>query len=255
MDPVARLLASEVILELHALLWTKGRLNFGEWDGGWSCREHAVSVASLLTLDGAAVFLRHGRCMFVQGPSGERAPVALGQEASRRVGHSWAWVEGLGDLDVSPRLREGQDRWRPLVTDVGVVGERWPVDGITTTVAICDNRQSYENAIAVATYAEDVATAVYWAERQEPFTVEMLVDGVRYLNSPLTSKIKVIAGEDVYIKLVAHLRGVFAAERQPLRTVSVGKAWRIIGEINDDETGKLLADLTGAIDERARRAR
>lgn len=50
-DAVERLVRSNVVDELHALLWVQPRVNRGELDLGWSCREHAASIDALLTLN------------------------------------------------------------------------------------------------------------------------------------------------------------------------------------------------------------
>jgi len=82
MDQVDRLLGSRVVDELHALVWTRPIVNRGTFDPGWSCREHAASIAALLTLEGVPVHLRHGRCMFIQGAAGNNPPICYGQESS-----------------------------------------------------------------------------------------------------------------------------------------------------------------------------
>ena len=77
------LLDDGLVDELHGFLWTEPFANKGTPDDGWSCRDHAVVVGRLLRSAGAEVRIRHGRCMFVQGPGAHGAPpVGIGPEGS-----------------------------------------------------------------------------------------------------------------------------------------------------------------------------
>lgn len=236
-------LSHEVIDELHCLVWDKPRLNRGEYDPGWSCRDHAVAMAAIICLDGQTVSLRHGRCYFIQGGSEIGPPVAIGQESSSSSGHTWNWVNGFGDFDVSPRLNERAGPWRPIYAPFGIIGSTWAVCDMPTDTVVCQSRREYENAIATATHFHDAGRAVYWVEREEPFRPELLVNAIVHVDSPRTRRIIELAGENAYVKLVAHLRGICAGDRRSLATVSFARAWTRIGEISESEAYKLVQAL------------
>ena len=251
MEHVDQLLAGPAVGELHALLWTKPRVNKGKFDPGWSCREHAAAIAALLTLEGVHVRIRHGRSVFMQGATGNAPPVGFGQEASDgfdpRPRHTWTWVDGLGDLDVSPRLQERLDRWRPLDTRFGILGSTWPVTGLQTDAVVCTTRADYENAVNRASHLRDAGRAIYLVEREEPFEPGLLIDGRTRLDSPLTPQVMASAGPNGYVKLVVHVRGVLAGQRRSLASVSFGRAWQLIGQIPDREADALVQDLEAAL--------
>ena len=242
-EQVDRLLGAGAVEELHSLTWGKPKVNRGEYDPGWSCREHAVAVAALASLAGHIARVRHGRCMFAQGASGDYPPVIKGQDSSSPSGHSWTWIDGFGNLDASPRLRERDRQWRPLDTDFGIVGTTWPVRGLHTRVFFGTKRQNYENAIALATHFPDAGAAIYCLEREDDFRPDMLTDGANYINSPLTSRIIENAGPNAYVKMIVHIRRVLSGERRSLATVSFWRAWRFIGEISDEEAEDLAQSL------------
>lgn len=246
-DVVEQLLRSRAINELHALLWAKPKVNQGEYDLGWSCREHAASIAALLTLRGVSVRLRHGRCAFVQGGTGNAPPVAITQQPALRPGHTWAWADGFGDMDVSPRLRIVIGRWRPLDAPFGVVGGIWPVASLPTDAFVLTSKMEYEYRFNEATHLRDAGRAVYLVQREEPFEPGILVDGATRLNSPLTARVIAAAGPAAYMKLIVHVRGLLAGQRKSLSTVSFGRAWQVIGEIPQDVADALIVDLNTAL--------
>ena len=170
------LLDAGLVDELHALLWTEPFANKGTPDDGWSGRDHAVVVGHLLRSAGADVRIRHGRCMFVQGPGADGAPpVGIGQEGTSRVGHTWLHAAGLGDVDLSPRLGSAQPPWVP-VDSPGVIGSTW-VAGRETGFSMTTHLREYEAAIGRATGATDRLHAVYLMERDEPYTAQTGAQG------------------------------------------------------------------------------
>jgi hypothetical protein len=174
--------------ELHGLLWTAPFANKGTPDDGWSCRDHAVVVGHLLRSAGADVRIRHGRCMFVQGPGADGAPpVGIGQEGSSRVGHTWLYAADLGDVDLSPRLQAAQPPWVP-VRSPGVVGSSW-VAGRATAFSVTTHLREYEAAIGRATGATGELQAVYLMEREEPYTDAVGRKGLSWANSRVSLRL------------------------------------------------------------------
>lgn len=237
-------LLDAAVPELNALAWLNAFNNSadrGRWDPGWSCRDHAVTLAALLTARGAAAQVIHGSSVYVQGPTSRgEDPVGLGNVLEQGGGHTWAYVPALGTIDASPRLGDRVQTWRPLPA-TGLVGAEWQVTGLTTQVVFVDSAQSYQQAVDASTQAVDTATAIYWPKEVEPFQAGML--DVGYIDSPLAHRLTDVAGPDCYIKLTAHLLGVYQRVRRPLVRVSQRKAWRFLNEVNQE----LIDELTQAI--------
>jgi len=227
-DLARSLLDAGLVDELHAFLWTEPFANKGTPDDGWSGRDHAVVVGHLLRGAGAEVRIRHGRCMFVQGPGSDGAPpVGIGQEGASRVGHAWLAVSGLGDVDLSPRLTTAQPPWVP-VQSPGVVGSSW-VAGRATAFSVTTHLRAYEAAIARATGATDELQAVYLMEREEPYTAAIGRGGLSWANSRVSLRLLERGlPDDLYLRFAAHLAGVRAGDRRPLRGISHNKAWKIL---------------------------
>ena len=220
-----------VLDELHAFLWTDPFFNQGTMDAGWSCRDHAVVVGQFLVDAGAHVTVRHGKCMFVQGPTQDGAPpVGLGQDVDPRAGgHTWLSIEGLGDVDLSPRLNIRESRWRP-VESTGVVGSSWLAEA-PSRFTVTGSLQEYDEEIARATHVLDERHAIYFSRREEPFANEIARSGLSWADSRVSLRL-LDRGQpdDLYVRFARHLRGILSDERSPLRHLSRNKAWTILAE-------------------------
>lgn len=214
--------------ELHAFLWTEPFSDRGTPDDGWASRDHVVVVGALLRTLGAEVRIRHGRCMFVRGPSsGGKLPVGIGQEGSARAGHAWLLVEGLGDVDLSPRLASSQPPWT-AVDSPGIVGSAWIAPREASFEATTELVE-YTAAIERATQATDELRAIYHIHREEPYDDVIAGRGLSWASSRVSQRLRARGlAEDVYGRFATHLRGLRAGRRQPLRGVSTNKAWAIL---------------------------
>lgn len=144
-DRVNEILHSKALADLHALAWIETFFNKrdGNWDPGWSCRDHSVVLAALLTAKRIEARVVHGLTMFVQGPTTDGAPaVGNGNDPAAGGGHSWVQVPGFGTVDVSPRLSERLDDWRPLPVEGGLIGGDWSIPRTTTHVARSATRRT-----------------------------------------------------------------------------------------------------------------
>ena len=225
-DLTQALLDPALVDELHAFLWTEPFSNRGTPDDGWSSRDHVVVVGALLRTLGAEVRIRHGRCMFVQGPgSGGAPPVGIGQEGSARVGHAWLLVAGLGDVDLSPRLASSSPR------------------GPASTARASSARPGSRRASELRDHAELVeymaaierARARRRAAGRVPHPARGALrrrrrrEGLSWANSRVSQRLLARGlPEDLYRRFAAHLLGLRAGHRQPLRGISPNKAWAIV---------------------------
>jgi hypothetical protein len=244
-ERVNEVLGSKARADLHALLQIEPFYNSQAraWDAGWSCRDHSVVLAALLTAEGVKAQVVHGNTAFVQGSTPDGEP-SMGTGLG---GHSWLRVPAFGTVDISPRLSERSSNehfrhWRPLPVDGGLIGEQWDISGMKSLVVLVDSAAQYEQAYAVASHASESAVAIYWPQKVVDFSPDML-DG-KYIDSPLTHRFVPIAGADGYVKLAAHLYGVSRDIRPPLARISQRKAWRFIAEIDPE----VLREFQGALD-------
>ena len=190
-------------------------------------------LLQLLSRLGADVRIRHGKCMFVQGPGADGASaVGIGQEGASRANHTWVAVAGVGDVDLSPKLAARQPPWRP-VRSTGVVGSRL-VAQRPALFAMTAKLGAYDAAIARATNATDQLQAVYLMRREEPFTADIAQAGLSWANSRVSLRLLERGlPDDLYVRFAAHLLGLLADERRPLRDISRNRAWTILAEDRD----------------------
>lgn len=223
-----RLHDPRLIGELHHLLWVDSFQNRGGFDHGWMCRDHALVISQFLQLHGVPARIRHGKCMFVQGPSADgQPPVGNGQDVSDPEGHTWVFAEGLGDVDLSPKLRERLGSWRPLES-VGVVGSCLSAPG-PARFQLVNNLRDYERAIAQATHRPDEMTAIYYLAAEEPLTQAIVSQGLRWPNSRASLRLrKRHVPDDAYARLARHLFGLVSGERRPLSRVFANKVWSLL---------------------------
>lgn len=235
----------DLLDELHTLLWLDAYYNRGTFDPGWSCRDHVVVVGKLLVDCGADVMIRHGRSMFVQGSTSDgEPPVGIGQlpemKPMSRSWHSWLWVEGLGNVDLSPKLSDRAPHWRPI-TSQGVIGSRWLVQGEAVFIE-CRTPSDFDREVATASHSVEARTAIYFVEGEEPFTNEIAYRGLAWANSPLSRKLQQRhLPEDIYARAAIHIPKAADGERRPLRRVSQFKAWDILA--SDAELGGVPGDV------------
>jgi hypothetical protein len=206
---LVELLQSEAFLdELHRFLWTEPVLNKGARDEGWSCRDHVAVIGQIALDAGAAATVLQGKCMFVQGANARgEPPVGLGQLPEDAGTHSWLYIEDVGHVDVSPRLDRGGEGWRPLHSS-GVVASSW-APASNAALVVRTTLPEYEEAIALASRANERSHAIYYIAEAEPFSREIANEGLSWANSPRTDELRALAlPDDAYVHLARHLVAV-----------------------------------------------
>jgi hypothetical protein len=244
-DRVKHLLEGHVVPELNALAWLEpfnNSADHGKWDPGWSCRDHAVVLAALLTAQGVDAQVVHGANIFIQGATEDgQDPTGLGNILSQGGGHTWTHALEYGAVDVSPRLDARVQSWRPLPVS-GLTGADWSIPGIATRLAVVNSASEYQKAVDTAIEAVETATAIYWPKQTEQFRIDMFDAG--YIDSPLAHRLTGAAGSDCYIKLGAHLYGMSQGVRRSLARVSQPKAWRYLNEVSQELIEEFREALT-----------
>jgi len=228
--------------ELHHLLWIEPFKNRGVFDAGWSCRDHAFLVCCVLRASGFPTMFVHGKNMYVQGAEGTLPPVGVGQKVDDVSAHTWLQSSSRNVIDVSPRLRNaGIAQWRP-VQFLGVVESEWRPNGLGQVVT-CSNARAYSDAIALASRRKGENTAVYWEQREEDLTVDVIENARTFVNSPLTTKLRGFRDKEIYSKAALHLIDVVAGLRPSLIDLPRHKAWTMVAEQRSGATHELLARL------------
>ena len=224
--------------DLRRLLWIDPSVNRGATDLGWNCRDHAVITAFILRTRGFTPSIVEGRCMYVQGVSGDRPPAGIGQELEGYVGHWWVLVPDTGFVDLSPNLGVRVQAWRPM-DFFGLVADRLYPEG-SGEVRMVGSRADYDQEIAKATHRPDHLTAVYLVMGKKGLTRDDLTDAVRRINSPLTDRLYRYKDQEIYGKAIVHLLGILDGTRRPLAGVSQNKAWSLVSTIPNGASREVL---------------
>jgi hypothetical protein len=232
--------AETFVDEIHSFLWSGSITNYGVLDEGWSCRDHAVLLATLAAVNGISSQLCTGFNMFVLGPSSGSGPVGTGQNwVPAGPGHSWLELDDSWILDLSPTF-ESLRRLRGPFTSCGVTAQEWRTSLGNFGVVCVETPDAYNQAVAIATHQNEVGVAIYGVERRETFHAEMLE--VDFIDSPLTRTIRGY-GHLIYVKLAVHLSRVLSGESSTRRETTQRKRWRAISRIPDSEAVDLLTEL------------
>ena len=153
--------------------------------------------------------------------------MGIGQEGSSRLGHAWLLVAGLGDVDLSPRIAAPAPPW-PGVESPGIVGSAW-IAPCETSFETTTKLREYTAAIERATSAVDELRAVYLVASEEPYGADVARAGLTWASSRVSQRLRERGlPEDLYVRFAAHLLGLRAGRRQPLREISRNKAWAIV---------------------------
>ena len=240
-DEFLEAVSAETFLdEIHSFLWSGSITNYGVLDEGWSCRDHAVVLATLAAVNGVGSHLCTGFNMFVLGPSTGSDPVGAGQDwVPAGPGHSWLELQNSWVLDLSPTF-ESLRRLRAPFTSSGVTAQEWRTSLGNFDVVCAETPDAYSQAIAIATHQTDVGVAIYGVERRETFHADMLE--VDFIDSPLTRTIRGY-GDLIYVKLAVHLSRVLSGESSTRGETTQRKRWRAISRIPESEAVDLLSKL------------
>ena len=226
MTPIESLAQPAFLREIHRLLWTP---KFDGRDGpdyGWSCYDHAVVVALLLTLWGVGCEVVHGQCMFVEGESENGPPIGMGQDAGTRAWHIWLEVSPHLIVDLSPNLAPDPPpvHWRNLDFYGVACGELRP-RGIGRLVR-CSTEQGYRQEIALASHSTGGLVAIYREERRASFHVAQAVQ--RVLVAGGYYRLQGVEGVRAYAAAVLHLEDFINGAAKAVGGVQPKKAWDVV---------------------------
>jgi hypothetical protein len=176
-NAVNKLTTPDFLDEIHHLLWIEPTDNRGSWDEGWNCRDHALLsgiVAQLLKLTATVI---HGEATYVQGPSGEAPPVGISQAI-----HAWLGIDGLGFMDLSPRLtRCREPLWRSWPLQCIVMSRCLP-EGI---FEMATSQEEYEGRVAAATNSPS-RHAIYFGHEYNAVDLKCVSKAFDVVDSPLS---------------------------------------------------------------------
>ena len=196
------LFSDRFLREIHHLLWLEASLNGEAMDGGWNCRDHAWVTALLSLSLGHTAALVSGEAFFSKGGT-----VASAASQFNVKPHGWAWVEGVGaiDLSVKPVSRIGSEDFRIPIKCI-FAGE-WIPRGRNNAIFL-DNATQFAHAVEAAPTLRNQAAAVYLANESEYPHAGHLTHAAGWIGSTLTGWLDARYGNpsDVYAALLMHLR-------------------------------------------------
>lgn len=220
----------EFLAELHKLFWLKPHDNFGTWDPGWSCRDHAAVLAAIAGLNRIEVEVVSGKCVYGMRRLGHKDFKMVGQDVSDSGGHAWIRLPSLGMIDVSPNIPFFTELWGPDAGKFAGIfsGKYEPSEA--GKVIYCTTATDYAQAIADATYTEGVMNAIYWEAGCAPFRIDSIDDPYTEIDSPLTHVLRRNFPKSIYAKAVLHLRDRSVGKGRSVAGLSHKKAWTVVSE-------------------------
>lgn len=211
--------------ELHHLLWMKPVTVRGQYDPGWSCRDHVFLIGGMALLRGLSVIAVRGRAGFICGVREGSVPSGYDIQP-----HWWLSVEGIGDCDLSPRLdlRSDSMAW-PSAGPTGLIGGEF-LPGHAVHCASLDSDRELEQALAQAATRDGSLFACYHPAHWEVFNEATLNSAFKWSDSPLSVhllKANIRKG-DLYAKAVLFLDEFARDETGSLVGLSQLQAWKQI---------------------------
>jgi hypothetical protein len=227
-DELIKLLTRDDFLrELHHLLWLPPAVRRGDWDMGWNCRDHALILGFVAALFDAQCVLVQGRAIFVQGPVGEKPPVAIEQAP-----HAWVCLPPANYIDASVRLGEFKSQqvdWPGWPTKV--IGGSGCVPPESARFIHTAQWEKYQRETAIATHHEPGRTVIYLREfAQIRLTKQVLFGAFSFCNSPMTNILRDSFGRrpDLYARAALHLFDLLNGEAKPLMEMEQLRAWELL---------------------------
>lgn len=230
----AELSSPELLAELHHLFWMRPFINRGTTDYGWSCRDHALTVALIATMRGFACQLVSGRANFIQGPPQGRNGFGISMNT-----HAWVHINDSGTYDLSLKLSSmrGMPRWRDWQVRALVASKISP-SGKASYVLTADSA-TFTNTTNAATHVPDQRFAIYYGRAVETLSQTHVREACRWVNSPLTDKIRKF-GPDIYAKAALHLLSMQNGSVPSLASLTQMAAWEQIAVRHGDAVADVL---------------
>lgn len=218
---IDKLTATSFLDEIHHLLWIEPGANRGTWDEGWNCRDHAVLsviVCQLLKMTGTIIY---GEAMFVQGATDQSPPVGLHQTT-----HAWIGLDGLGFMDLSPRLTECRvPSWRSWPLQCIALSRCRP-EGLFEYVG---TPEDFDQRVTEATHSPG-GHAIYLGQEYANVDSTSLETAFDFVDSPLSVKLSERFEPTVYAKAAIHLFRLVRGESKSLCHLSQDEAWETISK-------------------------
>lgn len=232
----------EVVDELHALLWSKPLVNKGILDSGWNCRDHAIIVAALHLLSGNSPLphIAHGANMLILGPNGRNHPSGFGQEIGLGAGHTWNLSLHGSIYDYSLKIPDKREhpQWKEIANPLVEDGVCRAISG--AEVFMTDVPKKYQDCIAAGAWKEKGFRVCYLVRHQEEFSPKLLLSPFRWIDSPLSNKMKGRYGETIYVKIVLHLFDLSQGRAKSIVHKTQVGAWNTVARRSDNDIDRYL---------------
>jgi hypothetical protein len=215
--------------ELHHLLWVEPGEHRGQWDEGWSCRNHALIAAAVACALKERSAIVYGKAMYVQGPQDGLPPVGVSVDP-----HAWFGLDGSGYFDLSPRLTQVKDRdWRP-----------WPLSCVAMSRCVpwgefrlAYQEREFEDLVNSATHIMGCKRAVYFGTRYANLSRKVLNEEFSAADAPLTVRLASKHDPSLFAQAAVHLCKLLKGEVRSLRGMSQDEAWETISQQPGDAIG------------------
>jgi hypothetical protein len=217
------LLSDRFLREIHHLLWLEASTAGVAVDGGWNCRDHAWITALLSLAFGHTATLVSGEAFFSKG-----ATAASSANSFHVKPHNWAWIHGVGaiDLSVKPVSRiAGHDFRVPIKC---IFAGEW-IPRRRSNAYFLDNAAQFASAIEELPLRNQTA-AVYLSHEAEYLHAGHLERAAGWIGSALTGWLDAAYGNpsDIYAALLLHLGAFLEGRARSLAVLPFEKAWAVI---------------------------
>ncbi len=227
--PLRTLHDDRFLREIHHFLWIDPGVIGGAADAGWSCRDHAWTIALLAQSLGYRPALFHGEAFFAVGPNGRSAGVSVSRQP-----HSWVVLEDVGTIDLSirPDVRINGGDFRLPIT--GVFADKWLPHGQGSVRVLYDAR-TYAHAIEDLPQRRNTLSAMYLVKEAEWPHAGLVTRAAGWIRSPLAQQLGSVDGDptDLYAALVLHLRAFLQGDAQSLTGLPSMEAWNWLARVKE----------------------
>ena len=214
-----------------------------QMDYGWNCRDHALLTALLVHSQGKRAALMHGKTMFVLGPRGGRASIALGQDQ-----HTWAAVEhyGLVDLSIKPSVSLAGHQFK---FPFNCVLKNDSVPSCKGKVLVVRDESEFQRLVDEGTAKQGASLIIYLHDRGEEIDQGHIIYADRWIDSPLTDELRTRfnSPSEAYAALLLHLMDLSEGNARSLANMDQWQAWDRLMAGNGDRIPTALSRVQGRL--------